>query len=96
MRRTVVPLSVCRSCGDEMDRASSPFTDRPPKPGALSMCLTCGALSRFGPDLLLEPVSQEEIAELRARSPGLAAKMDEAARLRAEALPPWLRKEWLA
>ena len=35
-----------------------------PDPGSISLCLYCGAVAEFGPDLILYPLEKEQLDEL--------------------------------
>jgi hypothetical protein len=55
------PLTVCWHCDRPLDAASG-FGDTEgltPEPGAISLCMYCGAVAVFGPDLQLEKPSEE-------------------------------------
>lgn len=55
---------ACRTCGRPNDRASSLDGSQRPGPGDLSICLSCGELSAFNPDLTLRPLTPEERADV--------------------------------
>jgi hypothetical protein len=40
-----------------------PHGDREPCEGAISLCLYCGAVGVFGPDLMLRPPTEAELDE---------------------------------
>lgn len=60
-----LPLLVCRICGSENDAASElgPGTARP-KPGDGNICLNCGELSVYNPDLSLRSPRFDELAAI--------------------------------
>lgn len=52
----------CRICGYETTGALAvDGTNDAPLPGDISVCLNCGAISKFGPLLALEPLTKEEL-----------------------------------
>lgn len=62
---TRTPFTICWHCDQPLDAASElqPEGHRP-TPGAISLCLYCGAVAVFGPELLLYPPTKEELEEL--------------------------------
>jgi hypothetical protein len=65
MKTTRIPVERCAGCGEENDSASSgaPHT---PKPGDLSICVSCGYLSVFTKDLRHRPLTMPELARASA------------------------------
>lgn len=59
---SVIPESACPYCGLALDRATYYFGEKAPTPGMLTMCIDCGELSEFGPDLRLRPASTDTLA----------------------------------
>lgn len=61
-----VPPSECPACGKVNDRASGALKgkclDVAPSPGDLSVCIGCGAVVEFGPQLQLTLVPQDRLA----------------------------------
>lgn len=62
---TRTPLTVCWHCDRPLD-AASPLDEfqGKPHPGAISLCLYCGAVAVFGPDLTLYPADEQTLEEL--------------------------------
>lgn len=59
------PLTICWHCDQPLDAASNmPGQDHALTPGSVSLCLYCGAVAIFGPELLLYPPSREELEEM--------------------------------
>lgn len=64
-----VPPYTCRDCGYGPDTAASTVDDGVgPEQGALSLCLNCGALSLFQPDMTQRPLTDDEWAALPAET----------------------------
>lgn len=55
-----IPPSPCPYCDASFDRAGSPDGGIP-EPGDYSVCIRCASLLKFGENMELLPVSQEEI-----------------------------------
>ena len=57
------PVTICWHCDRPLDAASGfgPTKDMVPEQGAVSLCMYCGAVAIFGPDLILYPPSREEL-----------------------------------
>ena len=61
-----VPVTLCWHCDRPLDAATPPgLEDVMPTPGAVSLCLYCGAVAIFGFDLRLEPPTRELLDELQ-------------------------------
>lgn len=58
-----VPLTICWHCDRPLDGATG-INDEKPEPGAISLCLYCGAVAVFGPDLTLLPPTEELLDQL--------------------------------
>lgn len=59
-----VPITICWHCDRPLDGAA-PSDDGPkPEPGAISLCMYCGAVAVFGDDLRLEPPSKDLLDKL--------------------------------
>jgi hypothetical protein len=60
-----LPLAVCRVCAYEND-AASPIRgeDDRPKPGDVCLCLNCGEVSLYGPDMLPRVPLWHELADI--------------------------------
>jgi predicted nucleic-acid-binding Zn-ribbon protein len=65
MRESKTAKSKCLNCGYGVDRASSVDPDKVPTPGALSICIRCGAVAAFDGKLALRGLTQAEIADIR-------------------------------
>lgn len=60
-RTTPVPTSACGRCGQVLDHATGPDHDAIPEPGDITLCIRCGTVHRFGPDMELIPLTREEL-----------------------------------
>lgn len=59
------PITMCWHCDHALDAATELFEGTAtPEPGAISLCLYCGAVATFGPDLILYPPTREELDDL--------------------------------
>lgn len=59
------PVTICWHCDRPLDAASNmPGQEGGPHPGAVSLCLYCGAVAIFGPENLLYPPTKEELEEM--------------------------------
>lgn len=58
--------STCIVCGITLRIATDPNGDHAPIPGDLSACWHCGAVTMFGDDMLLRPLTLDEARELLA------------------------------
>jgi hypothetical protein len=61
---TRMPVTICWHCDRALDAATAVETTGPPEPGAVSLCLYCGAVAFFGPDLVLRAPTTDELDEL--------------------------------
>lgn len=60
-----VPVTLCWHCDRALDAATDyDNAGARPEPGAISLCLYCGAVAVFGPDLALQPPSKALLDEL--------------------------------
>ena len=57
MKSIRTPICFCLTCGHTIDRASNITGKGSPRTGDLSVCINCGALSRFRADMTIEPVA---------------------------------------
>lgn len=55
-----VPLIRCRKCGNPLDSACSVNCNIQPKPGDVSICFYCAAVSVFADDMSLREPNAEE------------------------------------
>ncbi len=60
-RSASVPTSVCKSCGEPNNRATSVFDLDRPESGDLSICFRCGHLQVFAADLTLRDLTDDEM-----------------------------------
>lgn len=62
-----LPVAICWHCDRVLD-AATPIDDGDPQPepGAISLCLYCGAVAYFGDDLALRPPTEAELEQLGA------------------------------
>ena len=70
MKTFRVPMSLCLHCGYSSDTTTDITDHAAPKAGDLTICLNCGGLLRFEPDLMRSVASDEALAEVE---PGAAA-----------------------
>lgn len=60
-----VPVTLCWHCDRALDAASDVDPEQTkPHPGAISLCLYCGAVAVFGPDLRLLPPDEALLKKL--------------------------------
>lgn len=65
MTEHTVPDSHCPVCGYHADRASNcDGFDASPQPGDLSVCVACGAMLTFTPELALAELTDDQKAAL--------------------------------
>lgn len=64
---TRLPVSQCPTCETQLDAAS--HLAAVPKPGDFSICIQCGALLQFRPDLIVRLASPKALEELRTTQP---------------------------
>ncbi len=55
----------CKGCLKTIDAHTAVEGDHVPTVGDLSICLYCGRISMFDPDLNLSPMSKEELEQMR-------------------------------
>ena len=67
--------SECPSCLNVLDRVTSAGEKAEPKPGAFSVCNKCGAMLRFDELMELEPMNDDDLAQLTAEAPAIADKL---------------------
>ena len=61
---TLVPLSACVHCGEEIDAATAVDDARSPGPGDLSVCLRCGQIHFFNDDMILVALAPKDFSLL--------------------------------
>lgn len=62
---TRTPLTICWHCDRPLDAATPIDAGDPvPEPGAVSLCLYCGAVGVFADDMRLRPPTEPELDEL--------------------------------
>jgi hypothetical protein len=59
-----VPVTICWHCDRPLDAATGIDDAGKPSEGAVSLCLYCGAVAVFGPDLTMLPPTEELLDEL--------------------------------
>ena len=57
-------VAHCHLCGYEVDTHSDFLNGYEPKPGDLSICLDCGELAAFTPEMTLRALHPHECAKL--------------------------------
>lgn len=67
MRTSRLPVSQCPTCETRLDAASHSVAA--PQPGDFSICIKCGALLQFRPDLIVRLASPKALEELRTMQP---------------------------
>lgn len=59
-----LPISICWHCDIALDAATDPEDESlVPTEGAVSICIYCGAVGIFGPDLALRAPTEDELDE---------------------------------
>lgn len=91
MSDTRLPLTLCPECGYALDAATSMTGQWSPSPGALTLCLSCGALLRFDDDL--RPTGCTDAAEMVAALESGLRDLVEATQQRIRARGPLGRKQ---
>jgi hypothetical protein len=61
LHETRTPATMCWHCDRMLDAAAEITGTAEPTPGAVSLCLYCGAVGIFGPDLVLQRPTAEEL-----------------------------------
>lgn len=64
MVETHMPPSNCLDCGKVLDAATG-ITGGTPAAGCLSICIYCGAVTMYGDDLRLRPLTEVEIEDIQ-------------------------------
>lgn len=60
-----LPVTICWHCDRPLDAAESLDSELwRPEPGAVSLCMYCGAVAIFGPDMRLERPTGAQLDEL--------------------------------
>lgn len=59
-----LPESPCPGCGYVMDAATGINGGESPVPGNLTICIKCASVSKYDEELLLVPVTSEEMSEI--------------------------------
>jgi hypothetical protein len=73
--------SRCPACNYKLDAATiADGEDRLPECGDTSVCLNCGQVLRYDPDLMLRKVTPQEIRELMEEAPDSWAVIEKAQR----------------
>lgn len=57
------PISKCQACDYKLDSVSSLTEAEAPKPGDVTICLKCGHLMGFNPNLSVRPLTDEEMLD---------------------------------
>jgi hypothetical protein len=59
------PITICWHCDRPLDAATPAGEDEgAPQPGAVSLCLYCGAVAIFGEELALRSPTKEELEDM--------------------------------
>jgi len=64
MKTTRTPSSQCLKCGSKLD-AHANMGDASPQPGDISVCAYCFTISKFDSNLDLQPLTRNELTELK-------------------------------
>jgi hypothetical protein len=83
MKTTSLPDSNCPACGYSCNAVSDVRQDAIPQPGDTSICLNCGQILTFDPEMLLRKATAAEISDLMTNYPTAWEFIDQA-RLRIE------------
>jgi hypothetical protein len=62
----------CINCGKELDMAMSILHSKKPKPGDITICLTCGHIMAFGEQLKFRNLTNEEMLTIAGNKTLLA------------------------
>src|SRR6267142_2034799 len=57
---TKIPEQSCRNCGKRVMYSADWEDNVEPRVGDVNVCIECGVLSKYGPGMILFPVSDEE------------------------------------
>jgi NAD-dependent SIR2 family protein deacetylase len=60
------PECRCLKCNQTFTGALETTESGPPQPGAISVCISCGAVMIFGEDLKVREFTDSEVSELLA------------------------------
>ena len=66
MTSTNMPPSKCLNCGKLLDAATCVQGKHAPDAGSLSICIDCGAVTIFGDDLRLRPLTEAEAKDVQS------------------------------
>lgn len=70
MTESIVPQSACPNCNRLMDRATGVSDQNAvPKPGDLTLCISCAAISRYGDQLQLQPLEFGALEQIALDNP---------------------------
>jgi len=64
---TRTPPSFCLDCGKKLDAAAAVREGAEPKPDDISLCIYCGHIMMYAPDLTLRELTDDEIVEIAGR-----------------------------
>jgi len=64
MNTTRIPKQRCWNCGYEMDATSEAYGDRPPRPGDITLCISCGAAAVFDKELVGRKPAPDEQTQI--------------------------------
>ena len=56
-----MPLTLCPNCGHKLRRASGINTEGPPTPGDITICIKCGKILEFQPDMTTATISIRDL-----------------------------------
>jgi hypothetical protein len=72
---TSIPKQICHECGYQMDTTAHAFGDSRPKEGDISMCLACGAVSKFTKELTMRKPTDEEQRDIDTNKEVIAVRL---------------------
>ena len=59
-----LPVSVCPTCGIEIDRGTPVKEDMDPKPGDIGLCTKCGEMIVLDKDMKLQVASLDDLINI--------------------------------
>lgn len=74
LSKNQIPASTCSSCNSHTDAATCVDGKSLPSPGDVSICLYCGHIAVFSDDMILRPLTSEEMHEVAGNKAILQAQ----------------------
>lgn len=74
---TEIPVARCPVCHYKMDHTAAATKEGRQKPseGDLSVCFRCGTATKFDKNLIMVPLTAEDMAEIELEDPDVYLKM---------------------